>query len=159
MKVKRTDAHDRFLHFTKQDFDIGACCQDLLNQRPFGDRGFYIFAHQRTEDDGFNKRIVWQPRLIKPKAVVNSMLFKGKPGSDVIKVIWIIPPAELWQEYQFGKMMGNKTIVESINDFQFNRKKLEAKEDDDPTDKEAREIYLEIRRQNLHRKRESGAKI
>jgi hypothetical protein len=68
MKLDRLDVHDRYEHFTKQDFDIGECCQDLINKRPFGDYPFYIFAHTRTDDDGVTKRLIWQPRLTKPKA-------------------------------------------------------------------------------------------
>ncbi len=57
MKINRLDAHDRYEHLTKQSFDIGECCQDLIDKRPFGDHDFYIFAHARTDDDGFTKRL------------------------------------------------------------------------------------------------------
>ena len=67
MKLNRLETHDRYQHLTKQSFDIAECCQDLINQRPFGDHPFYIFAHPRTEEDGVTKRLIWQPRLTKPK--------------------------------------------------------------------------------------------
>lgn len=144
MKIDRLDAHDRLLHFTKQSFDIGECCQDLINKRPFGDHAFYIFAHSRTDEDGVTKRLIWQPRLTKPKAQTNSMLFKAYPGTDTIKVIWLIPARELWDQYKKDKLTENKTVCDSIRDFQNNRAKLEEKEDDDLTDVQIDSIYRNI---------------
>lgn len=146
MKVDRLDAHDRYEHLTKQSFDIAECCQDLINQRPFGNHPFYIFAHARTEEDGATKRLIWQPRLTKPKAQTNSMLFKAYPGTDLIKVVWMIPIRELWDQYAKGKLTENKTVSESIHDFQFNRNKLEEKEADDMTDEQVNAIYTEVSR-------------
>lgn len=144
MKLDRKETHDRYEHFTKQSFDIGECCQDLIDQRPFGNHPFYIFAHARTEDDGVNKRLIWQPRLTKPKAQTNSMLFKGYPGSDQLKVIWMIPERELWGNYTRGLITENQTVADSIHAFQFFREYLEAKEDDDLTDEQIDAIYREI---------------
>lgn len=144
MKIHHLDAHDRLQHLKKQSFDIGECCQDLINQRPFGDYPFYIFAHPRTDDDGVTKRLIWQPRLTKPKAQTNSMLFKGYPGKDITKVIWMIPPPELWESFSKGKMTENKIISESVHDFQHNRAKLEAKEEDDLSDEIIDQIYRDI---------------
>jgi hypothetical protein len=144
MKINRLDAHDRYEYFTKQSFDIAECCQDLINQKPFGDHPFYIFAHARTEEDGATKRLIWQPRLTKPKAQSNSMLFKAYPGTDLIKVIWMIPAVELWEQYTKGKMTENKTVSESIEMFKTNRNKLEGKEDDDLSDEQINKIYMDI---------------
>lgn len=144
MKIDRLDAHDRLDHLQKQTFDIGECCQDLINQRPFGNHPFYIFAHARTEEDGATKRLIWQPRLTKPKAQSNSMLFKVYPGTDIVKVIWMIPTRELWGQYRRGYLTENQLVAESIHDFQFNRKKLEQKEDDDMSDEEIDNVYKEI---------------
>lgn len=144
MKVNILDAHDRYQHFTKQSFSIAECCQDLINQRPFGDHPFYIFAHPRTDDDGFTKRLIWQPRLTKPKAQTNSMLFKAYPGSDILKVIWMIPTRELWGQYKKGNVTENKTISESIYAFENHREKLEAPESDDLSDDAIDAIYREI---------------
>ena len=144
MKINPLNAHDRFEHFTKQSFDISECCQDLINKRPFGDHAFYIFAHARTLDDGVTKTLIWQPRLTKPKSQTNSMLFKAYPGSDLIRVIWMIPARELWSQYTKGKMTQNKTVSESIHDFQNNREKLDEKESDDLSDDAIRLIYKEM---------------
>lgn len=144
MKINRLDAHDRYKHLTNQSFDIGECCQDLIDQKPFGDHPFYIFAHTRTEEDGSTKRLIWQPRLTKPRAQTNSMLFKAYPGSDVLKVIWMIPARELWGQYDKHLLTANKTVSESIYDFQFHRNKLEEREDDDMTDEQIDQVYKEV---------------
>ena len=146
MKINLLDAHDRLSHLTKQGFDIGECCQDLIDKRPFGETPFYIFAHARTDDDGVTKRLIWQPRLTKPKAQTNSMLFKAYPGSDNIKVIWMIPARELWGQFAKGLIMQNKTVSESIDDFQNHREKLEAKEPDDLDDVRIEQIYENLKR-------------
>ena len=146
MKLDRLDVHDRYEHFTKQDFDIEECCQDLIDKRPFGDHPFYIFAHTRTDDDGVTKRLIWQPRLTKPKAQSNSMLFKAYPGTDLLKIFWILPAAELWGQYDKGVLTENKIVSESIHDFRYNRNKLEEKEDDDMSDEMIDQIYKELSR-------------
>jgi len=144
MKIDIKDAHDRLEHFKKQSFDIAECCQDLINKRPFGSYPFYIFAHARTEDDGVTKRLIWQPRLTKPKAQTNSMLFKAYPGTDILKVIWMIPAREMWSQFEKGKLTENKIICESVDAFQNNREKLECNEDDDLSDETIDAIYKEI---------------
>jgi hypothetical protein len=147
MKINRLDAHDRFQHFTKQSFDISECCQDLIRQRPFGDVPYlYIFAHPRTDDDGITKRLLWQPRLTRPRAQSNSMLFKAYPKEDMIRVIWMIPDRALWDQYTKGKMMENKTICDSIYQFQNNWAKLEERDPDDLTDLQIDGIYRQIAR-------------
>ena len=145
IKINPLDAYDRLTHFTKQNFSIEECCQNLIDQRPFGNYPFYILAHARTDDDGVNKRLIWQPRLTKPKAQTNSMLFKAYPGSDIIKIIWMIPARELWAQYRIEMMTGNRTVFQSIQDFQHNRSMLEAKEDDDLSDEKINEIYKDLK--------------
>jgi len=127
-KIDKLETHDRFQHFTKQSFSIAECCQNLIDKRPFGTHAFYIFAHARTDDDGSTKRLIWQPRLTKPRAQSNSMLFKAYPGTDNIKVIWMIPAEELWGQYDKGKMLQSKLVYESIEAYKYNRAQLEQKE-------------------------------
>lgn len=144
MKINPLDAHDRLAHFQKQGLNISECCQDLINQRPFGDNPFYIFAHARTEENGASKRLIWQPRLSKPTAQTNSMLFKAYPGTDVIKIIWMIPAREMWEQFKKGKLTESQIVSESIYDFEHDRAKLEAKENDDLTDEQINKIYRDI---------------
>jgi hypothetical protein len=146
MKINHLDAHDRLLHLHKQSADIGACCQDLIDKRPFGEHAFYIYAHARTEEDGSTKRLIWQPRLTKPKAQTNSMLFKVYPGKDTIKIIWMIPAREMWGQFNKGYLTESQIVKDSIHDFENNRGKLEAKEPDDFSDEKIDEIYKQISR-------------
>jgi len=173
MKVNRLETHDRLEHFKKQEFDLGQTCQSIIDQRPFGEHPFYIFAHARTigldekkaifnedfalsfTDLGYKrryqnladvpeKRVIWQPRLTKPKAQTNSWLFKAYPGTDAVKIIWMIPPREMWDQYEKGKMTEHETVMYSIHMFQNNREKLESKEDDDLDDATIDAIYRQI---------------
>ena len=75
------------------------------------------------------------------------MLFKAYPGTNNIKVIWIIPPREMWDQYKKGNMTESETICISIHDFKHDRDKLEAKEPDDLSDGAIDKIYEEISRE------------
>jgi hypothetical protein len=145
MKIQLLDAHDRLIHFNKtQAKDISECCQDLIKQRPFGDHAFYIFAHARTDDDGTTKRLIWQPRLTRPRAQTNSMLFKGYPGTDLVSIIWMIPDRNLWSQYDKGKLTESSVVSNSIHDFLNAREKLEASDPEDLSEQEILKIYAEI---------------
>ncbi len=145
MKIDRKDVHDRFQYFTKQQFSISACCDDLVQQRPFGNHPFYIWVHARTDDFRLDrKRMIWQPRLTRPKPQTNSMLFKAYPGTDNIKVIWMIPERSQWKNYQKGQMCQNQTIYESIMAFEHNRASLEEPDLDDLNDVQIDQIYKEL---------------
>lgn len=171
MKINRLDAHDRLSHVMNQKDYISEECQKIVDSRPFGDRAFYIFAFKKEigADEQYaiwasntsleldkvpTARIIWQPRLTKPKAQENSMLFKGYPGSDMVKVVWIIPQRELWDQYKVGNLTQHTTVLESIDDFINDRGKLEAKEADDPGEEEAKKIYQEISNEAKFKKRQ-----
>lgn len=152
MKIDRLETHDRLQHFKKQSFDIEECCQDIINQRPFGENAFYIFAHTRTDDDGVTKRLIWQPRLTKPKAQSNSMLFKAYPATDMVKVIWILPQHEIWSQFEKGKVTEDSQIYQSIQAFINNKESLEAPEKDDLPDEKINAIYTNIARSSRTKK-------
>ena len=152
MQINRLETHDRYKSFTRNPQDIDACCQDLIDQRPFGNHAFYIFAHGRTDDDGLKKRIIWQPRLSRPLAQTNSMLFKAYPGSDLVKIIWIIPARELWEQYKKGNITANEQIWNDIQTFEFNRKVFDTPEDDDLDDEQMNAIYKELSQQAKNKK-------
>ena len=144
MDIDKLETHDRYQEFTKKDFDIGKHCQNIIDQRPFGSYPFYIFAHARTEEDGVTKRLIWQPRLTKPKSQTNSMLFKAYPSTDLIEVIWLIPDRELWSAYEEGKITENKIVSESIHAFQYDRASLDRKDPQDLSDEVINKIYIEL---------------
>lgn len=155
MKLNRLETHDRLLEFTKQKDYISQGCQDCIRNRPeeFKDHPFYIFAHCRTHENGWSKRLIWEPRLTKPKAQTNSMLFRAYPPTDKIKILWMIPDREMWNAYGNGNMLKDDITSQSIKAFQFDRKSLESPEQDDLPDDLIRNIMLEIGMNANNRKR------
>lgn len=151
MKIDPLDAHDRLQYFTQKDFQIPDCIQDLIKQEPFGKYSFYVFCHPRTDDDGVSKRYIYQPRLTKPKAQTNSALYKVYPGTDIIKVMWIIPPREMWNVYQFGNLFENSLIAQCCWEFDNDRGTLEKPEEGDPPPQIAQEILFEFQPQLFKR--------
>lgn len=151
MKIERLDAHDRLQHLKKEQGDIIAQgCEDCLKKNsdslliqsrcPY----VYIFAHPRSTDDGINKRMLWQPRITRPKAQTNSYLFRAKSNTDNIEICWFIPPRETWGEFKEGKVTESEHVIWSIDQFINNRERLEAPFEDDLTDQRARDIWREI---------------
>jgi len=159
MKITTLDAYDRYKHFTSQSFDISECCQNLIDQRPFGENSFYIFAHTRTDDDYVTKRLIWQPRLTKPKAQTNSMLFKWVHGTDNIRICWLIPAREMWNQYKKGNVTGHDITVWSIDQFENHRKSLESPEPDDLSDLQIDQIYRDVSNEARRKKRQEAAKL
>lgn len=142
-EVKIFDAHDRFIDVTKkQANDMEYMLNKITLEKPFGDHCFYIYAHKRTHDNGYDQRVVWQPRLTKPEAAPNSMLFRVDPKTPgEVKVVWILPEVHTWHLYKEGMMMESEIIGDSINTFLTDRKTLEMQEKDMPTPEQAQSIY------------------
>jgi hypothetical protein len=162
-KLNTLETHDRLKFFTRQNFDISITCQNIIDSDPFDGNPFYIFAHKRSIEldekydlwasgqfanlaDLPSGRIIWQPRLTRPRPQENSMLFKAYPRTDLVKVIWMIPDRSLWDCYEKGKLTENEMIATSIYDFQHNREKLAMKEEDDLPDDVIDRIYEQISR-------------
>lgn len=144
MNVNRFDAHDRLKHVTRQDFSIGECCQDIINKRPFGNNPYYIWAHSRQDDNPGVRRIIWQPRLTRPNASSNSMLFRVQPPSESIEIIWIIPDSSLWDNFAPGKLSHNELINGFIQQYRRDKKYLEEPHKDDLTDARAHQVYQDL---------------
>ena len=151
MKVNRLEAHDRLKHFKEdQALNIFQGADDCLKRNPLSlalqekSPYIYIFAHPRTADDGVTKRMLWQPRLTKPPAQTNSYLFRATSNTDIVELCWLIPPYELWDQYQKGNVVEEPTILWSINQFRHNRKELEKAEPGDLPEKKVKSIYKEI---------------
>jgi hypothetical protein len=151
LKIDPLDASDRLDYFTKQGMQIPDCVQDIINQKPFGDHPFYLFCHPRTDDDGVRKRYIWSPWIWKPRSQSNSALYKAYPGTDIIKIIWIIPPREMWNVYQKGMLFENEIIINSTYLFDYDIPKLESPEPDDPSPERAQEIAFEYQTQLFKR--------
>lgn len=151
MKINRLETHDRLQHFVKdQSINIFQGAEDCLNKNPDSlalqekSPYIYIFAHPRVSDDGLSKRMLWQPRLSIPKAQTNSYLFRSVSKTDIVEIIWLIPPREMWSQYEKGKVTENSDIAWSIEMFKHRRKELEKPHPDDMPEERARLILKSI---------------
>ncbi len=151
MKVNILEAHDRLLHFKKdQENIINQGIEDCLKKNPdslfYQSRSpyVYIFGHPRTDEDGVTKRMLWQPRLQKPEAQTNSYLVRAFSNTDMVEPIWFIPPAEQWSQYKAGNVTEDEFVNYSIQMFKSNRNKLEAKDPDDLSEERSRQIVMEL---------------
>lgn len=151
MKINKLETHDRLEHLIQdQSANVFQGAEDCLKKNrdslalqeksPY----IYIFAHPRTTDDGLNKRMLWQPRLSIPKAQTNSYLFRALSHSDTIEIIWMIPPREMWKQYEKGKVTENNEVAWSIEMFQHKRSELEKPHKDDMTEEQGRLILKSI---------------
>jgi len=151
MKVNILEAHDRLLHFKKdQEANIFKGAEDCLKKNVdslfYQERSpyVYLFAHPRTHDDGVTKVLYWQPRLWKPKAQTNSYLFRAISNTDIIQVCWMIPPRELWNQYIMGNVTEHETVIWSIDQYINNRAGLEKDEPEDLSDQRGKSIMLDL---------------
>jgi len=159
MKINRLETHDRLQHFKEdQSINIFSGAEDCLKKNPLSlslqDKSpyVYMFAHPRTEEDGVTKCMYWQPRLTKPKAQTNSYLFRAQSKTDNIEVCWLIPPRELWEQYQKGNLLENEVILWSIDQFENTRKKIQSPEKDDLPDEMICKIYSSMRGEKSKKK-------
>lgn len=148
MKLNRLETHDRLVHFKQnQSAIIQEGANDCLFKNPLSlalqDHCpyIYIFAHPRTHDDGLTKRMLWQPRLTKPKAQENSYLFRAKSRSDIMEICWLIPAREMWKQYAKGNVTESDWVRWSIHQYIHRRDDLERPFVDDVDDLSAKKIY------------------
>lgn len=151
MKVNILEAHDRLKHLIKdQSANIYQGAEDCLKRNPLSlaiqekSPYIYIFAHPRSDDEGRNKRLLWQPRLSVPEAQPNSYLFRALSHSDIIEVCWILPAMELWNQYDEGKVTESNWASWSINQYRTNKKVLERPHPDDLPEEKGRLIMKAI---------------
>lgn len=134
---------------------------DFLGLSPY----IYVFAHKRELgiDERFSlmiqggyssieetpkARLIWAPRLTKPKAEPNSFLFRIELNhADDVETVWILPEEELFNLFKKGKVFENQIIHNSIYNFIHNKKELERPHEDDLKDKDAKQVYDAVARQ------------
>src|SRR6516162_8098315 len=151
MKLNRLETHDR-LEYLKEDQSkiIFQGAEDCLKKNPDSlalqekSPYIYIFAHPRTADDGLNKRLLWQPRLTKPRAQSNSYLFRAQSNTDLLEICWLIPDKELWDQYKEGNVTEHEIVNWSIDQFINNRERFEAPHPEDLTNEKAANIWMSI---------------
>lgn len=151
MKLNRLETHDRLIHFKKdQEANIFKGAEDCLKKNSLSlaiqekSPYVYLFAHPRTADDGVNKVMYWQPRLSVPEAQTNSYLFRAKSHSDIIDVIWLIPPKEMWSQYEKDKVTESDICYQSIEMYKHNKKNLEKPNPDDMPEERGKQILKAI---------------
>lgn len=155
MKVDILDAHDRLEHLKKNQSDnmiegLEECrlknpnAISMQEHFPY----IYIFCHPRTAEDGATKRMLWQPRLMKPRPQTNSYCFRLISKTDLVEIIWMLPPRELWSQYESGNLLENENISVSIDNFLHHRKELAQPHQDDWTEDKIREKLKWIESQN-----------
>ena len=169
MKLNILETHDRLEHLIKDQSDnVFQGAEICLKSNPLSlaiqDRCpyVYIFAHSRTSDDGFKKRLLWQPRISKPKAQTNSYLFRAQSKMDIIEVIWIIPERHMWPSYEKGKVTENELVDYSVNLFENNREVLEKPHPEDLREEQSKTIFRNIlneHNQELKKKRNKSGLI
>lgn len=159
MKIDKNDAHDRLEHLLEdQSETISRGCDECLKKNPLTASILsrmpyvYIFAFAKTADNGVDKRLLWQPRILKPEAQSNSMLFRAKRNSDIIEICWNIPQKELWEQYRKGNLMQNETVCWSIHQYLNNRKELEAPHPEDLPEEILKSIFRSIMLEQTERK-------
>lgn len=160
MKINRLETHDRLLHLKKdQALNIAQGASDCLMKNDLSlalqqySPYIYIFAHPRTADDGVNKRMLWQPRLTKPRAQTNSYLFRAISKTDMLEPVWLLPPQETWAQYKKGNVTEHELVLWSIDQYISNRVEMEKSFPDDLTDDQVRNIYTKVALERDEQKR------
>jgi len=153
MKINRLETHDRLEHLHKnQALNLSQGAEDCLkkNRLSIGLQQYspyiYLFAHPRTADDGVTKRMIWQPRLTKPKFQENSYLFRALSNSDKMEICWLLPPSETWPQYKKGNVTEHEFVNWSIEQYRNAplRKLMEKPFEDDLPDHIIKEIYTKV---------------
>lgn len=147
MKINRLETHDRYLLYQKQQESIGQGVQDCINNVPESVTcPFYVYGHSRNvaydEKVGIlmagyerspDERLIWMPVVTKPRPTPNSYLFLCRRNSDVIKIIWMLPKQELWDQYAPGQMCFNENIWISIQNYKYDKNAMSQPDQDGPT--------------------------
>lgn len=169
MKLNRLETHDRLEHLIKDQSDnVFSGAEVCLKSNPLSlaiqERCpyVYIYAHTRTKEDGVTKRLLWQPRISKPKAQTNSYLFRAQSKTDLIEVVWILPERHLWPQYEKGKITQDDLVCYSVDLFETNRNELEKPHPEDFPEERSKIIFQNIlneHRDELRRKKNQSGLI
>jgi hypothetical protein len=151
MKLNILDTHERHKHLMKNQWEVVAKgAEDCLKNNPIAVAiqmrcpYVYLYAHPRTADNGADKRLLWQPRISRPPPQTNSFLFRAISKTDLIEICWLLPPREMWRQYEKGKVTESDLTAWSIDQFQHNREVLARDHPEDLSDEAGCKIYREI---------------
>lgn len=165
MKISTLDAHDRYQHVIKDQWEaISKGAEDCLLRNPYSlalqekSPYIYMWAHARKTDDVRNERILWQARLSRPKPETNSFLFRALSKTDQIEVCWIIPKQEMWGQFEKGFVAESNLCAWSIDQYQNHYESLARPHPDDLPEEKGKkilEVVLNEHKQELRRKKET----
>ena len=154
MKINRLETHDRLVHLKNDQSNIiSQGAEECLKENPLSlalqERSsyIYIFAHPRTADDGVTKRMLWQPRLSKPEPQTNSYLFRVPSHTDLLEICWILPPEDMWKQYNKGNVTESDIVLWSIDQFMNHKYILAQPDREDLSQHQIINIYREIARE------------
>lgn len=154
MKIHRLEAHDRMLELQKKQAKVAQqgvidCLKVNLFSLAYQDKChyIYIFGHARLSDDGLKERLLWQPRLTKPKMEPNSYLFRALSKTDNIETCWMLPKQETWGQHKKGNVTENEINSWSIYQYNHKREEMELPFPDDLTDEQAKKVLFEVARE------------
>lgn len=154
MKINRLETHDRLLHFKKdQSQVIAEGADECLKRNPLSlalqarSPYVYLFAHARTQEDGVTKKMLWQPRLGKPKCEPNSCLFRALSHTDNLEICWILPDQIFWSQYKKGNVLEHSMVIWSIDMYRNSKPTLEKPFADDLPQHRIDQILLDIARE------------
>jgi hypothetical protein len=163
-KTSKLEAHDRYEYLIKDQSEaVQKGAEDCLRKNSLAlayqskSSYIYIFGHARSHDDGYTKRLLWQPRLTKPLAEPNSYLFRAMSNSDVMEVCWVLPPYETWAQFKKKNVVDSDIVQWSINMYLNDKKELEKPFADDLSDERCKEILFSIAKEMDETKRASSA--
>jgi hypothetical protein len=169
VNLNRFEVHDRLLDFNKQAQHIYIGCMQCIQNVPEDIKfPFYVHAHSRQIDMAeklsiiedptipfelkkVDERLIWMPRITKPKAEPNSYLFLVTKRPEQIRVIWLLPKPELWKQMAPGMISHHPDVWTSIQNYLKYRKKLEENDIDGPSEKDV-ENFRRIYGEEAHRR-------
>lgn len=93
------------------------------------------------------KRLIWMPRLAKPKFEPNSFLFRAISHSDNLEMCWMLPAQEFWGQYTEGNVTESIEARWSIYQYNHKKKEMEMPHPDDLSDERSKAILLDIARE------------
>ncbi len=166
MKLDRLETHDRLLHFNNQSEDMGKGISECIANVPESIKcPFYVYGFGKLvgEDEKISlilqrhkkipsERMIWVPKIIKPKASPNSYLFLVRKGTDVVETIWMLPRREYWDQYNPGQLFHNESIWTSIQNYINSPHRLNALDANGPTQRDV-EHFRKVMGEEAHKRK------
>lgn len=152
MKINKFETHDRYQHFLGDQEDTicrGASDCMMRNSLSQGIQSYspyvYVYGHFRTHEDGVTQRLIWQPRLCKPQPCPNTFLFRGESKTDVLEPCWVLPKAEIFDQFKEGNVIENSEFIRwCIWMYKNKREELGAPHKDDLSQEKQKEIWIKV---------------